>query len=132
MFIKSNVVLFCCLLFSMLTAGQAKKPFQISDYTKLATLSDPQFSPDGSYLSLVVSKPDLEKNHFIPAIAQVDVHSGKEEWLVSNFESISQPRYSPDSRYLSFVAKASPDSGGKLQIFILSLQDKKEIGRAHV
>jgi len=124
MFMKSCITIFSFLIFSIFAAGQSRKPFQIEDYTKLATLTDPQFSPDGRSLSLVVSKPDIEKNHFVPAIVQVDVHSGKNEWLVSNYENISQPRYSPDSKYLSFVAKAPPDAGGKSQIFILSLQDK--------
>lgn len=113
---------FLCFAVLHFGSAQSRKSFEITDYKRLVTLSDPQFSPDGKNIALVVSRPDIEKNRFTPEIAEVEVKSGLSKVLVSGYESVSQPRYSPDSRYLSFVAKAASEGGGKSQIFLLSLK----------
>lgn len=123
-----NVIAAICMLVSFfVSSGQnpSGKAFEIADYEKLVTLADPQFSPDGRKIAMVVSRPDLPHNRFDYRIVEIDVSTGSEKVWASGYESASQPRWSPDGRFLAFTAKNPDEKGAKSQIHLVSLAKGK-------
>jgi len=96
--------------------GQRK--FELGDLDKLYTLTDPQISPDGKSVLIVVSKPDTVTNKNKSFIYKVDVVTGVSQQLIFDRASVSSPRWSPLDNTIAFIAA---DGAGKGQIFILSM-----------
>lgn len=108
---------FCLLAWP---AGEAAaRTFQLSDLPKIASLSDPQISPNGKAIAMIVSTPDWRTDTPRVELDLVDVASGKRLALVSNRESVSSPRWSPDGAQLAFLAK--DEKNGTVQIFVLPM-----------
>jgi dipeptidyl aminopeptidase/acylaminoacyl peptidase len=98
----------------------AQKRFELSDLSKLTSLNDPQISPDGKSIVLVVSRPDYKLNASQSELILIDIASGKQKMLTQNRSFVSQPRWSPDGTQLAFVAKTGTGKEAINQIFILS------------
>ena len=49
------------------------KYIDLSDFSNLVNLSDPQLSPDGKKIVLVVSRPNFAENRFENELVLVDV-----------------------------------------------------------
>ena len=96
----------------------AQKKFELSDLDKLYTLTDPQISPDGKSILVVVSKPDTTTNKNKSFIYKVDVLTGNAQQLTYDRASVSFPRWSPIGNSIAFIAS---DGAGKGQLFVLSL-----------
>lgn len=52
------------LLASGINEVFAQKKFELSDYAKFVNIADPQISPDGKSVVIVVSRPDYINNRF--------------------------------------------------------------------
>ena len=85
---------------------------------KLYTLTDPQISPDGKSVLIVVSKPDTTTNKNKSSIYKVDVESGAAQQLTFERTLVSYPRWSPSGNAIAFIAA---DATAKAQIFLLSM-----------
>jgi dipeptidyl aminopeptidase/acylaminoacyl peptidase len=112
-----------CLLFIVLTnifsfQLLAQKKFELGDLDKLYTLTDPQISPDGKSVLVVVSKPDTVTNKNKSFIYKVDVSTGGTQQLTFERASVSFPRWSPSGNVIAFI---SADAAGKGQVFVLSM-----------
>ena len=73
----------------------AQKKFELDDFDKLVSLSDPQISPDGKSIVLVVSKPDLIENKYRRELQIVDVETSSTRTLTYDRPSVGYPRWSP-------------------------------------
>jgi len=106
----------------LLVLGQSnvygQKKFELGDLDKLYTLTDPQISPDGKSILMVVSKPDTTTNKNKSFIYKVDVESGGTQQLTFERASVSFPRWSPSGNAIAFI---SADAASKGQIFVLSM-----------
>ncbi len=114
------------LLFTLLLAiGQSniygQKKFEIADYSRFVNISDPQISPDGKSIVIVLSKPDYIQNRYNSELVLIDVASGKRTVLTQDRVAVSSPRWSPDGEQLAFIAKAGQGKEANNQIFILSM-----------
>lgn len=120
-----TVVLFC---FST-TAVLAQKKFEIADYAKFVNLSDPQISPNGKKVVIVVSRPDYTLNRYNAELVLVDIATGSRTVLTQDRYAVSSPRWSPDGEKLAFLSRTAQ---GTTQIFLLSLQggEAKQITKA--
>ncbi|MBV8820002.1 MAG: S9 family peptidase, partial [Acidobacteriaceae bacterium] len=107
----SVLLLLCCL---SLPASH----FDFSSLAKLARVSDPQFSPDGRSIVVVVSRPNYEDDRFDANLILVDVASHHWRALTSNRRGVSSPRWSPDGSHLAFLANAADN---KPQIFSMPM-----------
>ena len=95
--------------------GQRK--FELGDLDNLYTLTDPQISPDGKSVLIVVSKPDTVSNKNKSFIYQVDASTGATRQLTFERTSVSFPRWSSSGNAIAFI---STDAAGKGQIFVMS------------
>ena len=109
-----------CLLACPMGETAASTPvFQLSDLQRIVSLGDPQISPDGKAIAVIVSTPDWATDKPRKEIDLVDVANGARRTLVSHRENLSEPRWSPDGTRLAFLAK-DPVSK-QTQIFVMSM-----------
>jgi dipeptidyl aminopeptidase/acylaminoacyl peptidase len=112
-------VALAALLIAVPLVAQAAAPFQLDDLQKLVKLSDPQLSPDGKSVALVVSAPVWKTDKQDTRIEVVDVASGAQRALTRDREDVSSPRWSPDGTRLAFLAK--DDKTKQSQIYVMPL-----------
>ncbi|HET6552301.1 MAG TPA: hypothetical protein VFG49_02080, partial [Dyella sp.] len=114
--VRLSVLWAACLLACPL--GATARAFQLEDVQKIVTLGDPQISPDGKEIAVMVSTPDWKTDKARKEIDLVNAANGTRRALVANRENLSSPHWSPDGKRLAFLAK-DPHSG-KTQIFVMS------------
>ena len=105
-----------------LASGQpAKRPITLDDLAKFKTVSDPQRSPDGTWVAYVVGSIDVEKDKRDSDLWMVSWDGTQTVRLTSGPESESSPRWSPDGRYLAFLASRGTEDEKKKgsQIWLL-------------
>ena len=103
----------------VLFAQSNKKPFQLKDLRKLVNISDPQISPDGSHIAVIISKPDWKQDKNKQKIDLVNIADGSIRSITYKRENISNLKWSPDGRDLAFLAKEIKTK--KPQIFIMPM-----------
>jgi dipeptidyl aminopeptidase/acylaminoacyl peptidase len=116
-----KIILFIALLNAFSFHLFAQKKFALADYARLVNISDPQISPDGKSVVLVVSRPDYVNNRFNAELVLIDVASGNKRVLTQERITVSSPRWSPNGAQLAFIAKAGLGKDATNQIFILSM-----------
>ena len=110
----------------------AQKKFELADYAKLVGITDPQISPDGKSVVIVVSRPDYTNNRSNAELVLVDVVSKKRTVLTHERFSVSSPRWSPDGAQLAFISKTSSAKDAQNQIFVIAMKggEAKQITKA--
>ena len=108
-----------CALVWPLASRAAASAFTLDDLQKLVSLRDPQISPDGKQIAVVVSTPDWKTDKAKQEIDLVDVATGTRRALTWNREGVSTPAWSPDGTQLAFVAQDAETK--KPQIFVMSM-----------
>jgi len=120
------------LTLTVLFQIEAQKKFELADYAKFVNISDPQISPDGKSVAVVVSRPDYEQNRFNAELVLINVASRKRSVLTQEKFAVSSPRWSPDGNQLAFISKVGQGKDATNQIFLLSMigGDAKQITKA--
>jgi dipeptidyl aminopeptidase/acylaminoacyl peptidase len=117
------------------TARGAARDFELADLRNLVSLSDPQVSPDGRQIAVVVSTPDWNTDKARHEVDLIDVATGARRPLTRYRTDVSSPRWSPDGARLAFIAldttpagsvpddrKSTADAAGKYnQVFVLPM-----------
>ena len=114
--------LLLCIALSPLSGFADDKPafFQLEDLRRIVSLSDPQISPDGKHVALVVSRPNWDDDKDDREIDLVDVVGGGVRSLTYKRTGLSSPRWSPDGGRLAFLADDPADTK-QTQIFVMSM-----------
>jgi dipeptidyl aminopeptidase/acylaminoacyl peptidase len=107
------------MLFIALTAHAQR--WQISDRLRLANLNDPQISPDGKSVVLIVSHANLKDDRWDGDLVLVDVAGGEQHPITYDRRGVAWPRWSPDGTRIAFLANASNERDAKRQIWITSM-----------
>ena len=102
--------------------------FDLAWIGKLVRVSQPDFSPDGKSLAMVVVHPDYENDLNVAELATVDVAGGKVRYLTHDRKSVSFPRWSPAGDRIAFLAQ---DGEKHNQIFILDLAGGEALQVTH-
>jgi dipeptidyl aminopeptidase/acylaminoacyl peptidase len=103
-------------------AGKTEsRRMELDDLGKLVGVNDPQVSPDGRSVVVVVSRPNYEKNRTESELVLIDVATGKQRVLTFERSSVGQPRWSPTGDRLAFLSKAGTDKSAKHQVFVLPM-----------
>jgi dipeptidyl aminopeptidase/acylaminoacyl peptidase len=89
------------------------------DLPKIVSLSDPQISPNGKEVAVVVSTPDWNADQAKRKIDLVNVANRERRTLIADRASLSSPRWSPDGTRLAFLAKDAKTKA--VQIFVLPM-----------
>ena len=114
---RTTLWLACLLAFSLSEAAAAPRAFRLDDLRKIVSLGDPQISPDGKDIAVIVSTPDWATNKARKEIDLVAAATGARRTFVSHRDSLSSPRWSPDGTRLAFLAK--DPSSKQTQVFVL-------------
>jgi len=96
-------------------------PFELADLAKLTGLSDPQFSPDGKSLAVVISIPDYADDRYLTGLVLVAVPSGQQRMLAQGRNGLTQPRWSPSGQELAFLVKTGTGKDAAPQLFVQPL-----------
>jgi dipeptidyl aminopeptidase/acylaminoacyl peptidase len=115
--LRSGLIAFG-LLALLAAPSFAQRTFTIQDALGIASVSDPQLSPDGEFVVYVVSRIDLEENTSGSRIHGVLFAGGDSRPLTRAGRSASHPRFSPDGSQLAFL---SSGAGEKTQIWLLPI-----------
>ena len=106
------------LLVLLAAPSLAQRNFTIQDALGIASVADPQLSPDGEFVVYVVSRIDLGENESESRIHGVPFAGGDSAPLTRAGRSASHPRFSPDGSRLAFLTSGE---GDKTQIWLLPL-----------
>lgn len=98
-------------------AAATGRHFALPDLRRIVSLSDPQVSPDGRQIAVVVSAPVWKTDKATHEIDLIEVATGARRALTRYRTDVSSPRWSPDGARLAFIAMdttpAAPPPDGK-------------------
>jgi dipeptidyl aminopeptidase/acylaminoacyl peptidase len=95
-------------------APQAKRPLRPADLYRLPSISDPQPSPDGKWVSYTLTTIDSVKDNRNSDIWMISWDGTQDIQLTSDPDGESRARWSPDSRYLSFLSSRLESKGSQV------------------
>src|SRR4051812_49029871 len=117
--------IFFALLF--IAAAAHAQRWQPSDRLRIVNLNDPQISPDGKSIAVVMTRANVKENRYDGDLLIIDTATGEQHQLTYDRRGVVTPRWSPDGSQLAFLANASADRDAKRQIWILPTRG----GEAH-
>src|SRR5947209_7310507 len=109
----------CAIALSIVPVFPASR-FDLSYFAKTARVSDPQISPDGKSIAIVVSRPNYVENRHHAQIVLVDVATGSQRTLSYERRGVSSPRWSPTGDRLAFLAMDT-SLKPRTQLFIMPM-----------
>ncbi len=118
--LKLFILMVMAISFSLSLAAAppaSKKALTFNDFIKIKRLSDPQLSPDGKQIALVVTVMNLEENKGNSDIWVVSAAGGQAVSLISSPSADFFPRWSPDGKKIAFISTR----GGSPQIWLKSI-----------
>lgn len=98
-----------------------KKAVEISDLTKLISVTDPQISPDGKRVVFVHTQIDEKENTYIAHLYHIDLETGQQSQWTNCSGRVHSPRWSTDGTAVAFLL----EQGREKQLFVLSIADEK-------
>ena len=101
--------------------GAQPRAFELADLARIVRLADPQISPDGRSIAIVVWRANLDEDRYDADLAVVDVESGKLRTLVGDRRGVGQPRWSPSGDRLAFLASVGTGRDAQPQLFVLPM-----------
>ena len=81
-----------------------KRPIRPADMYRLPAVSDPQISPDGSWVSYTLSSIDSLKDSRNSDIWMISWDGSQDIQLTSSPDGESRARWSPDGKWISFLS----------------------------
>ena len=91
-----------------------RRPLRPSDLYRLPSVSDPQASPDGQWVSYTLTTIDSLKDRRSSAIWMISWDGSQDLQLTSSPEGESKARWSPDGKYLSFLSSRQDSKGSQV------------------
>lgn len=96
-------------------AADAPAPILPVQAVGMASVANPQLSPDGRRLVHEQTRADWQANRIVTDLWLTDVASGSTRPLTRGARSATAARWSPDGRWIAFLSdrSAGPDSAGR-------------------
>lgn len=115
------------LIAAAAAALPAQNRFDLDAFSRVVRVADPQISPDGKFVTAVVSRANLDEDRYDPELIRVEIASGKSTTLVTGILGVTSARFSPDGQTIAFLASVGmtgpalsvPGGNGKLQIHLM-------------
>lgn len=122
---KRTTYAFLVLTSVLVSVGLAQQPrrMQLDDLGRIVRVSEPQISPDGMSVVVVVARANYDENRYDGDLVLVDIASGNQHVLTNERRSVSQPRFSPRGDRLAFLSSIALLSGQqpRSQIFVMPM-----------
>ncbi len=109
------------VLFGTALVSAQSRHIELNDLAKIVSVADPQISPDGKRIVIVVSRANLEQDRNERELVQVDIASRAQHALTYERKTVGSPRWSPSGDRLAFIANEGAGKDAKPQIFVLSM-----------
>ncbi len=94
---------------------------ELKDFQKLVGVSDPQISPDGKSIVVVVSRINWKKDRRDSELTLVDIATGARRVLTYDRKGLGSPRWSPNGDRLAFLAAMKSGEKTHEQLFIMPM-----------
>jgi len=98
------IFVFVSITRSQTAVPTQKRAIRLEDSSKIVTVSDPQISPDGKSIVIVVSRQNFEEDRNDTELVLVDVATGAQRVLTFGRKQAGFPRWSPTGDRLAFLA----------------------------
>ncbi len=95
--------------------AQARR-FSADDLTRIVRITDPQISPDGQTIAIVVSRANLQEDRWDAELDLVDIATGQMHVMTHERIGVGTPRWSASGDRIAYLAE---DAAKKRQIFVL-------------
>ena len=118
----SAVLLVWIVLFSAAPVSAQSRRIELSDLSKIVSVSDPQISPDGKTVVIVVGRPNVEQDRVDRELVQVEIGNGAQHVLTYERKTAGSPRWSPHGDWLAFLVNDGAEKDAKPQIFVLPMR----------
>lgn len=92
----------------------AKRPMRPADLYRLPSVSDPQPSPDGKWISYTLTTIDSLKDSRNADVWMISWDGSQDIQLTSSPDGESRARWSPDGLYLSFLSSRQDSKGSQV------------------
>ena len=112
---RKIILLSISFLLIFLNGYSQKKDFDYLDVFDLEYVSDPQISPDGSWIVYRRMGFDIMKDRAVGNLWMIRKDGSQHQKLTSREVSESSPRWSPTGDRLAFVS--STDEGSEIYIY---------------
>ncbi len=102
--------------------------FSADDLPKIVRITDPQISPDGKTVAVVVSRANMKDDRWDAEIEFIDTATRQARVMTHDRLEVSSPRWSANGDRLAYLAQ---DSDKKVQIFVLPLGGGDSVQLTH-
>ncbi|HKE34528.1 MAG TPA: S9 family peptidase [Candidatus Acidoferrum sp.] len=118
---RSGFLLLAALVAGASPVSAQSRHIELNDLAKIVSVSDPQISPDGKTIVVVVGRQNLEQDRTDRELLQIDIASGAQHALTYERKTAGSPRWSPNGDRLAFTANDGAGKDAKPQIFVLPI-----------
>ena len=85
-------------------AAIAQSPLKPSDVYKVKYVDDPEVSPDGKWVTYILSEADTAEDKYDEDIWMTATDGSGSVQLTYSDEDETQPKWSPDNKWISFLS----------------------------
>lgn len=119
------------LLCTQSVPAAAAQRFAPSDLSRIVSETDPQISPDGKSIAIVVVRESLADDRSHSDIVVVDVESGRSTTQLQDAPGLANVRWSPHGQNVAFIANDKHDGSGHPQIFVMGATSGSPVQVTH-
>jgi len=112
------------VLFVLAASGRAQaqaRKIELGDFQKIVGVTNPEISPDGKSIVIVVSRVNWDQDRNDSQLVLVDIATGKQRTLTNVRKGLSSPQFSPSGDRIAFLADAGEEKKAAAQIFVLPM-----------
>jgi dipeptidyl aminopeptidase/acylaminoacyl peptidase len=94
---------------------------EVNDLQKIVRVSNPEISPDGKSIVVVVSRVNWDDDRRDSRLVLVDIATGSQRPLTNIHKGLGSPEWSPSGDRLAFLAVTGEEKKAAPQIFVLPM-----------
>src|SRR6202167_637790 len=102
-------------------ANAQSRKIDLGDLQKIVSVTNPEISPDGKSIVVVVSRVDWDEDRYDSQLVLVDIATGGQRPLTNIRKGLSSPKYSPSGDRVAFLAEVGVERKAVAQVFVLPM-----------